>query len=89
MASHLISLYPDLLYRQDQPEYSLNSISPLDFMIGVNNTYATMASCNPQAGFVNDRSIDKPMFKYDIVAASLSFLALSLMAFLILTDKRA
>jgi len=59
-------------------------------MFGANNTYATMASCNPQANYVNIRSpSDAAWFTYDTVSASLSTISLAFIALLTLSDKRA
>ncbi len=91
MVTYLLSLYPDLFLTTSDGTNISPVLSPLNFMAGAGstNTYALMASCNPQKGYVNERSTSFAWFKYDTVAASISCLALTLIALLILCDKRA
>jgi len=89
MASLLIALYPDLLLGDpNNANDETYSLMPLDLMIGTNNTYASVVSCNPQTSFVNQRNSGTSWFKYDIIAASLSSISLLIIAIIILSDKR-
>lgn len=57
-------------------------------MTGKNNTFATMASCNPKYDYVNRNKVGLPFFDFDITAASLSMVSLLVIASIILLDKR-
>jgi hypothetical protein len=57
-------------------------------MVGKNNTFAMMASCNPTLEYVNMNKKGMPYFKTDISFAAVSCFALFFVAALILTDKR-
>ena len=57
-------------------------------MMGQNNTFAQMLSCNPTLTYVNKHNQGEFWFNYDIIASTVSSFALLIVACLILFDKR-
>lgn len=90
MAALLIATYPDIFFQQESPPSIADVFNqyPQSLMVGNNNTFAMMASCNPTLNYVNRNKIGLPYFRADICFATVSCFALFFLASLILTDKR-
>jgi hypothetical protein len=89
MANLLISQFPDLFFPPKQTNLDI-LVSDKSTNLATNKvpTIGMMEGCNPTIDYVNLYKSGLPFYQVDLIAASLSVLALLIIALVILSDEK-